>query len=59
MKSEERIRGALAGHTFNIAKLLAQPAELKKAAKKLGRTEEYLKGYIEGVRFAYSWVLEP
>ena len=58
MKKESEVRKASASHSFNMAKLLAQPTELKKAADKLGWTEEYLKGYAEGVQWAYKWILE-
>ena len=57
MKTEEEIRGVLASHSYNVSMLLAQPMELAKVAKSLGWTEERLKGYQEGVQYAYKWAL--
>jgi hypothetical protein len=57
MKSENQIRGALVDHFLNIRRL-KNPEILKKYAEDLGWTEEYLKGYMEGVTFAYEWMLK-
>ena len=59
MKTKEEVEQALASHSFKMSLVLAQPNELLKLCKKLGWTEEYLKGYAEGVKFAYEWMLKP
>jgi len=57
MKSKKEISGALVSHTSNMARLIRDPAMLKMMAHDLGWTEDYLKGYNDGVKFAYEWVL--
>lgn len=58
MRTPEQIRGALASHAFNKALLAAAPKRLTREAKKWGKSEDWVKGYMAGVEFAYKWVLE-
>jgi hypothetical protein len=57
MKSKQEIIGALACHNSSMARLSSDPALVKIIAHNLGWSEEYTKGYNEGVKFVYEWVL--
>ncbi len=54
MRSEEEVRGALADH-----KEKSQPANVRAAAKRLGWTKDYTRGFMAAVAWAYGWMLEP
>lgn len=58
MRSEQEIQDALASHSLNLLSLVGSKAFLKKVARDLGWTEERVKGYTEGVIWAYTWILE-
>ena len=57
MKSNEEVRNALEGHQIVRRVLRASPEKLKQKAHELGWSEEYLRGYQDGVEFAYDWFL--
>jgi hypothetical protein len=57
MKSRVEINGAFVSYTANMARLVRDPAMAMMIAHDLGWSEEYLKGYNEGVKFVYEWVL--
>jgi len=57
LKTKKEVTGALASHTANMARLTRDPAMMRMMAHDLGWTEDYLKGYNEGVKFAYGWFL--
>lgn len=54
MRTEEMIKGALENHSKNM---LADEKTRERIAKELGWSLEHLKGFAEGVKWAYEWVL--
>lgn len=58
MKTENEVRSVLVSHRNNTFSLRSRPSLLKKHAKTLGWSEEYLKGYQDGVEWAYIWFLQ-
>jgi hypothetical protein len=57
LKSEKEVRGALESHKTNMQKCESVPSFLKEIAKDLGWSRQYTKGYMEGVKWAYEWML--
>jgi len=58
MKNENETRNALVSHRLNSVNLLELPEQLQIVATKLNWSVDRLTGYIEGVEWAYEWVLE-
>ena len=55
MKTENEVTGALMHHQDSMR--LTQ-AEKEVIAKRLSWSPERMQGYLDGVNFAYKWVLE-
>jgi len=56
MKTETQIKHALDYHSKNMLSLTDE--QKKNLAMRLGWSLEYLKGYAEGVEWAYKWMLK-
>ena len=58
MKTETQVQGALISHQKSMLKI-KNKADLETVSKHLNWSEQYTLGYMEGVEFAYKWVLHP
>ena len=56
LKKKYQISEALASHVLNMKSRTEEQTKL--VAAELGWTIEYLKGYCEGVKWAYEWILK-